>query len=231
MSSSIASAIGPSAEGDVVSLPELVYLRLRDAIVSGALKADQALRQEEIAQNLRVSRVPVREALSRLEVEGLVIQRPRRGYIVTSLNLEDIEDIFYIRMMIEERATRLATQRRTSEDVSGVARLVQSMDRLNGKGATDVQLYAERNRAFHLKLYEISGRPQLSRFMLVLRSNVERYIRIGGAIANAMDTAQEEHHRILDAFRRGAAAEAGRLAREHCQHTYDRLAAKLREGT
>lgn len=66
--------------------------------------------------------------MSRLEAEALVTQRPRRGYVVTSLNIEEIEDIFDIRMLLEERAGQLATQRRTQSDVQDVEPLLRAMD-------------------------------------------------------------------------------------------------------
>jgi len=225
----LSNALLPGAASiEVASLPELVYTRLRDAIISGAFDAGRPLRQEEIALNLGVSRVPVREALTRLETEGLVLQRPRRGYVVTSLNQEEIEDIFDIRMMLEERAAYLATKRRAASDIAHVERLVRAMDGMDMKDAAYFQLMTERNRAFHAKLFEVSGRPQLCRVMLVLRNSIERYIRVGGTIAAGFNIAHAEHHRIFDAFRRGDADEAAHLSREHCRHTYERLAAKLR---
>lgn len=217
--------------GDVplLSLPEIAYMRLREALLSGAFEAGESLRQEEIAQRLGVSRVPVREALRRLEGEGLVVQRPRRGYIVASLDPDNIEDIFDIRMMLEERAGYLATKRRTAQDIAEVERLLHAMDGIKIRSAADVALFAERNRAFHERLFETSKRPQLCRMMAVLRNSVERYVRVSALIATSLDRVHDEHHRIVDAFRRGDAEEVGRLCRQHCQNICDRLIASLRE--
>lgn len=213
----------------VPSLPEIAYVKLREALLSGAFEAGASLRQEEIAQRLGVSRVPVREALRRLEGEGLVVQRPRRGYIVASLDPENIEDIFDIRMMLEERAGYLATQRRTAQDVVDVERLLHEMDGIKIGNAADVSLFAERNRAFHDRLFETSKRPQLCRMMAVLRNSVERYVRVSALIAESLDRVHDEHHRIVEAFRRGDAEEVGRLCRAHCQNICDRLITSLRE--
>jgi DNA-binding GntR family transcriptional regulator len=212
----------------VPSLPEVAYVRMRDAILSGKFTAGQSLRQEELAQSIGTSRVPVREALKRLEVEGLVVLRPRRGYVVASLDPDEIEDIFDIRMMLEQRAGYLATLRRTAEDVAEIDRMLAAMDGMVIDGAADVDIFAERNRAFHARLFEASGRPQLCRTMAVLRDNVERYIRVSALVAKSLARVQGEHHRIADAFRRGDADEVGRLCREHCEGTCKRLIERLK---
>jgi DNA-binding GntR family transcriptional regulator len=216
------------AELEIPSLPQIAYAQLRDDILAGRHEAGSPLRQEELAQKMGVSRVPLREALRRLEVEGLVVQRPRRGYVVSSLDPEDIEDIFDIRAMLEERAGYLAAKRRTVEDIAEVEALLKAMDGLAIRDAADVDLFAERNRAFHARLFLASGRPQLCRTMIVLRNSVERYIRIGALIAGNLDRVKLDHYRIVDAFRRGDADETGRLSREHCEQTCERLVARLR---
>ncbi len=156
-------------------------------------------------------------------------QRPRRGYVVAALEPEAIEDIFDIRMMLEERAGYLATLRRGRGDIEAMERLLRSMDGMSIKNAANVHLFAERNRAFHNRLNETSGRAHLCRILLVLRNNVERFIRVGALIAGNIDHVQAEHHAIVDAFRRGEAEEVGRLSREHCRHTCERLVARLRQ--
>jgi DNA-binding GntR family transcriptional regulator len=169
----------------------------------------------------------LREALQRLEAEGLVMLRPRRGYIVTSLDPEEIKDIFDIRMMLEERAGHLATLRASAEDVAEVEKLLRAMDGLSIANAKDATRFAERNRAFHERLYASSGRAQLCRLMNTLRTNVERYIRIGAQIAGNLDRVRKEHQQIFDAFKRRDAQTVGRLCREHCAATCERLIERL----
>jgi DNA-binding GntR family transcriptional regulator len=209
------------------SLSEIAYQQVRNAILNGTLAAGQSLGQEEIAGQIGTSRVPLREALQRLEVEGLVLLRPRRGYIVASLDPDEITDIFDIRMMLEERAGYLATLRATSQDVAAVEELLHAMDGMTIANADDVALFAERNRAFHDRLYVGSGRTQLCRLMAVLRTNVERYIRVGARIAGNLDRVRDDHYQIFNAFRRRDAQTVGRLCREHCAATCDRLIARL----
>lgn len=215
--------------GQVPSLADVAYRQVRDAILSGALAPGQAIGQEEVASQIGTSRVPLREALQRLEAEGLVVLRPRRGYVVTSLDPEDIIDIFDIRMLLEERAGYVATLRATPADVAAVRELLDAMEDMTIGNAVEAALFAERNRAFHERLFAGSGRRQLCRLMTMLRTNVERYIRIGAQIAGDLERTRDDHHRIFDAFSRGDAQLVGRLCREHCKATCDRLLAKLHE--
>src|SRR5688500_15689005 len=93
------------------SLPDLAYDHLRDAILTGEFKDGADLPQEEIAARLGVSRLPVREALRRLDAEGLVVLRPRRGYVVASLDPEEIEDVLDLQAHLESLAGHAATRR------------------------------------------------------------------------------------------------------------------------
>src|SRR5688500_2191982 len=115
--------------GDLlVSAQQATHAKLRAMIFSGELRAGQPMRQEEIARRLGVSRLPVREALNRLATEGLVELKPRRGFFVTSLNADEIEDIFDMRALLEQRAGHLATERRTIADADAIDTIVRSID-------------------------------------------------------------------------------------------------------
>ncbi|MGE0873540.1 MAG: GntR family transcriptional regulator [Burkholderiales bacterium] len=209
------------------SLAEIAYQQVRDAILDGTLAAGESIGQEAVAERIGTSRVPLREALQRLEAEGLVMLRPRRGYIVTSLDPGEITDIFDIRMMLEERAGYLATLRATPQDVADLEALLHAMDDASSASAEDISVFAARNSSFHDRLYAGSGRVQLCRLMGVLRNNVERYIRIGARIAGNLERVREEHYAIFKAFKRGDAQSVGRLCREHCAATGERLLARL----
>lgn len=214
------------------SLAEIAYQQVKESILRGDLAAGQPLGQEELAARIGTSRVPLREALQRLDAEGLVMLRPRRGYIVTSLDPHEIRDIFDIRMLLEERAGYLATLNATSEDIAAVEELLFAMEGMKVRSAAEAMLFVERNRAFHTRLYAPSERAQLCRLMMVLRANVERYIRIGAQIAGNLKRVSFEHQQIFNAFKRRDAQTVGRLCREHCAATGERLIERLaREAT
>jgi DNA-binding GntR family transcriptional regulator len=210
------------------SVSEIVHDYLREGILGGTLLAGRALKQDEIATELGVSRAPVREALNQLEREGIVTLRPRRGFVVAALDPDEIVEIFRIRMLLEEHAARLATERRTLPDIAEVRKLLRAMDRVVMDSPAGIAKWAGLNRAFHDAIYRASGVARLSQLTANLRDTVEQYVRLDAATADRVGEAQQEHKRIVEAFEAGDAARTARLCREHCEHTCDRLIASLR---
>ena len=214
--------------GDIlVSAQQAAHDRLRQMIFSGAFQAGQALRQEEIARQLGVSRLPIREALNRLATEGLVELKPRRGFYVTSLDVEEIEDIFEMRAMLEARAGQLATERKTLEDADAIDRLVAELEE-TVNGPFDFERYSEVNVRFHERLYRSCGRKHLRRQIAGLRDKVAPLIRVLASENGELQRAQKEHRQLASAFREGNAPAVAELCGEHCAYTARALIKKLR---
>ncbi len=213
----------------VPSLPEVVYAHLRDRILDGSYGAGQPLRQEEIAQTLSVSRVPVREALTRLESEGLVVLRPRRGYMVVAITPDDIREISDISERLEELGAVEATRRRTPEDVAALEAILAEMDRLGdvarGGDKAALTAWAAQHREFHARLFATSGRKTLCRMIALSRDQLEPFIRIELSMSDYLVHATAEHQRIVDLFRLGSAEEVGRLCAAHIKKSCERLLA------
>src|ERR1700677_538761 len=205
--------------GDMlVSAQEAAHARLRELIFSGALQAGQALRREEIARQLGLSRLPVREALNRLATEGLVELRPRRGFYVVSLKPDEIEDIFEMRAMLEARAGHLATERMTALDAEALDHLVDSLDAaIHGNEGLDD--YARLNEQFHERLYQSCNRKYLRRQIGMLRDAVAPLIRLLASETGELRRAQQEHRQMARVFRLGDAAAVAELCRKHCAYT------------
>lgn len=209
------------------SLPELAYEHLRDSILDGRLEAGAPLRQEEIAASLGISRLPIREALRRLESEGLALLRPRRGYVVASLNRDEIDDVLDLQATLEARAGHAATLRRTDEVTKSLESCLAQLDKITAKTPVDVNAFAELNLKFHDTLFESSGRPFLCRTLRLLRSNAERYARMAAGMLVDLRQSQAEHRAILDAYRAGNADKVAELCRSHRDATRTRLLAHL----
>jgi DNA-binding GntR family transcriptional regulator len=209
------------------SLPELAYEHLRDAILDGTLEAGAPLRQEEIAAGLGISRLPIREALRRLESEGLALLRPRRGYVVASLNRDEIDDVLDLQATLEARAGHAATLRRTEAVTKALEDCLTQLDRVTARSPVDINGFAELNLKFHDTLFESSGRPFLCRTLRLLRSNAERYARMAAGMLVDLRESQAEHRAILDAYRAGDAAKVEKLCRSHRDATRTRLLAHL----
>jgi DNA-binding GntR family transcriptional regulator len=202
----------------LVSAQQATHAKLRAMIFSGELQAGQPMRQEEIARQLGVSRLPVREALNRLATEGLVELKPRRGFFVTSLNADEIEDIFDMRAMLEARAGILATERRTMADADALDVVVRALDAAL-EGSTTFEAWAELNLRFHTRLYQSCARKHLCRQIDLLRDTVAPLIRILALKDGELHRSQQEHRRLAALFRAGDAAGVGELCGEHCAYT------------
>ncbi|MEX0810201.1 MAG: GntR family transcriptional regulator [Dongiaceae bacterium] len=214
-------------ERPIKSVADLAHDQLRREIVAGELVPGEALRQAHIAERLGLSRAPVREALQRLEIEGLAVLRPRRGYVVADLDIVEIADIFEMRIWLEGRASALAAGRRTIADLRALEELIARMDECARGDTVDIVTWAALNREFHMKLFQISGRRQLCRMALSLRDSVERYVRVDYALSEMLRHAQHEHKGIFAALKAGDAERIESLSRAHCEHTRDRLIASL----
>ncbi len=179
-------------------LSERVYETLRDRIVTGDLPADTQVRQEQVAEDLGVSRTPVREALSRLVQEELVTLVPGNGYLVNDLSDEDINHVFEVRLSLELTAARLAFSRHNSVTIAGLHALI---DEMASADAADASAQFELNRQFHRALNEPCGNPLLMKIVDGLwdqpinRRITKAYLR-GGQNTAAMI---QEHRAIVDA--------------------------------
>lgn len=211
------------------SLPESVYQWLKSAISSGQFQPGQMLRQEEIARQLGVSRVPLREALQRLEGEGQVVLHPRRGYAVMELNLDEIAEIFRTRMLVEERAALYSARNRTAEDVRRVAAIFDEMEKIQLHHSKEIARWSRMNVDFHEALLAAARLPYIQRLAGSLRAVVEPYIRMEVSMTGGLDQAHAEHRAMVDAFADGAAKVLAKLSREHCEHTAERLLKGLKE--
>lgn len=194
------------------SLPDLIAESLRHAIVRGDIEPGEPLRQEEIAAQFATSRIPVREGLRQLEVEGLVSFHPNRGAVVTKLSPGDIREIFEIRLALETAALRFAIphhDERTWRDAEGILDAIDREDTANPWG--------EGNRRFHLALYAPAERPRLHEMIAGLYRNGERYEHKARTLAWYHERAQEEHRRLLDLCRKRDADAAVALLTEHIE--------------
>jgi DNA-binding GntR family transcriptional regulator len=208
---------------DARPLSDIIYGWLRERILVGRLMPGAEIRQELLARQFGTSRVPIREALSRLQAEGLITLRPRRGFAVASLSHDEIVEIFELRMALEEHAMRNATKERTETDAQQVETLVELMETLDPTAPQYLHEWMSTNRLFHTRLIECAHRKRVSEIALNLRDAVEPYIRIEANFNGQVGYANHEHREIFDAFKRKDAEAAARLSRKHCESTLKRL--------
>jgi DNA-binding GntR family transcriptional regulator len=186
---------------------------LRRAIVAGALRPGQRVAQEEVAERLGVSIAPVREALRVLEQEGQVTYLPRRGYFVTELRIEDLEEIYALRRTLEERAARHALPGLDEHDLQRIG--LAAMDCADAAATGDVAAGLEANRRFHFAVLGSPDHPHTMRLIRLLWDSTEAYRAIYYNAPAERRHSIDAHDRILAAVR---ARDADRLVAELDDH-------------
>ena len=178
---------------------------LRRAIVARELRPGQRIVQEEVAERLGVSIGPVREALRVLEQEGQVTYKPRRGYFVTEMRAEDLEEIYALREVLETRAARRALPTLGDDALERIAGA--AADCVNAAEAGDVAAELEANRRFHFGLLESPDQFHTMRVIRLLWDSTEAYRALYYNSPDERREAADAHDRILAAVQRGEADE------------------------
>lgn len=191
---------------DVHSVEEVVTTALRDAILSGELRPGERLLQEQLADQLRVSRIPLRDALRRLEAEGLVRIGPRRGAEVASLSRTDVIEVYDIRISLEPELMRRAVSALEPADIQ---RLVDMSEQMDARVDEPAQGRRAR-RAFYSELYAYADRPRTQGFILGLRDDVQRY-----HVMKNSERALHDHAELRECIR---VKDADRAAQVHSEH-------------
>jgi DNA-binding GntR family transcriptional regulator len=207
---------------------DALYTALRERILSGTLPPGIELRQETLARQFGVSRVPMREALSRLRAEGMIILRPQRGFAVTSLDEAEIIEIFELRMVLEQHALEIAARLHSDADVRAAERFLHAMEKLDLRDLSQVPIWLDFNHAFHTALVAASNRHRLTNITCTLRDSVEPYIRMEFHLTRSLDKAIEEHRPLFEAFAGRDEKQAGVISRAHCKNALDRLLESIR---
>ena len=201
---------------------ELVAAVLREAITTGHLKANQPLPQDEIATQLRVSHIPVREALRQLQSEGLVDYQPNRGATVSALEPAEISEIYEIRAILETAAIRQAVPRLTPAQLERARAILDRAEQVDD-GATWGSLDVE----FHQLIYGLERRPQLGEMIAGLLRRVDRYWLGHGLMLKHREEFEREHRSLLAAVERRDAERAAALLERHLAGASRRLVAEL----
>jgi DNA-binding GntR family transcriptional regulator len=204
---------------------QFVLAELRRAITTGRLRPGAPIRQDALAEEFEVSRVPLREALKTLQGEGLVTYEAHRGYFVETLSLDDLREVYRIRELLEEEAVRRAVARLTDADLDRLDAAQEEVERAAAAG--DVLVMATANRLFHMTLFECAGMPRLARLIRTLWDATDAYRSMYYGDAGNRERVVKEHRATLDALRRRAADEAVATLDVHRAHAVAELESVL----
>lgn len=188
-----------------------VYERIKQAIIEGELAPGQQLVEVPLAEWCEVSRTPVREALKRLEYDGLAVQG-NRGLVVRERSPEEILDIYETRIAMEATAARLAAERRTSHDL---VRLRQLDTRMRQTGPGEPDLAAAANSQFHRAVWRASHNESLIDLLERLNMHLGRYPATTLAYPGRWETAGDEHRQLIEAIGQRDGGLAGKIASGH----------------
>ncbi len=202
-------------------LNQIVFEKLHLEILRNRLKPGDPLRQEEITERLGVSRTPVREAIQRLQAEGLVTLVPRKGAVVSSIPHARIEEIYDIRGRLEAFAAGLAVGHITEQQESRLKKLVQEMEKLDP--AANLEKVLEKNREFHYLIYSAARNATLVEMIEELWKQIQRLRSFYLLTPNGYRDSTSEHRMILDAILAKDRAKVEELICMHCEHSKQSL--------
>jgi len=184
---------------------------LKERILAGHYREDQFIRQELIAQELGVSRIPVREALALLEAEGLVVREKFRGAVVPKLSVAEIEEIYALRGLLEPYLLEAAIERITPETIDQLTEIVSRSHQ-----TTDKAEWAGLNVEFHRTLYDAADRPLALQMLEKLLVRADRYLKMQRFLSTqTQEESDAEHLRILDCIKSGDKEGALEGLRQH----------------
>lgn len=210
------------------SLAENAADRIREQVLVGGYRQGQHLVEAKIADELKISRGPVREAFKMLRAEGLLNEEPRRGTFVVSITAQDVRDIYGLRAAVEGAAVKLLCR---AQDPDALAKLDTAAEAIStAANSGDTAAVARADLAFHEQLCHLSGNVRLletfRRHVPVLRG----LLRMDEKVMPSIEHVADQHWPVVDAVRAGDETEAIRLVTEHSEHAGELLARLLEHG-
>jgi DNA-binding GntR family transcriptional regulator len=195
------------------SLGEHVFESLKQAIIRGKISPDEWLVESHIAETLGISRTPVREAIHKLEREGLIERQPRGGFTALGLNRDDIEETFGLRGLLEGYAARLAAVKHKAQELKPLETKIEDFQKALDLKKMD--LLPAINTEFHDLLYGLSKSPKLINMINGLRDQIYRYREMILKERKFASTSNLDHKRMLQCIRKRDVEGAERLVKDH----------------
>lgn len=209
-------------------LREIVFETLREAIINGVLEPGERLMEIQLAEEMGVSRTPVREAIRKLELEGFVVMIPRKGAYVSGISMKDIADVFELRAALEGLAAGLAAERITEEELDQLERmLVKIGDCVQNN---DLEQLIELDTEFHATLFKASRNERLVQITSNLREQVQRFRTTTLSTPGRLKFTLQEHKKIVEAVSERNVELAKALASEHIENAENSMLEVLNQS-
>ena len=208
-------------------LREVVCEALRDAIKKGILEPGERLMEVQVADELGISRTPVREAIRKLEQEGYVIMMPRRGTYVADISESDVKEIFEIRSALEALATGLAARRIEQDELEMLQGYLLEIE--NYIHEKDIEKIVETDIKFHGLLYQVSRNERLVAIISNLKEQLARFRTLSMSYPGRLQETLEEHSEMVEAIANGDVSAARDAAERHMERAEETLLKALRK--
>lgn len=209
-------------------LRETVCESIRDAIQKGILEPGERLMEVQLADELGISRTPVREAIRKLEQEGYVIMMPRRGTYVADVSVRDVKEIFEIRSALESLATGLAARRIEPEELEKLQDLLLEVQKHAKKN--DIEKIVEADVAFHGLIYQVSRNERLVGIINNLREQLARFRTRSMSYPGRLEKTLDEHNEMFEAIADGDVSAARDAAERHMESAEKTLLKALKKS-
>ena len=219
-------SLGPAVESKPIR--EIAYETLKHAIITGELPAGSRIVETEYAERMHISRTPLREALRKLERDGLVEYMLRRGVVVRAFTISDVEEIYTIRNALEMLTLPAIIQNATENDIRQLRTLLAEMDPLTEKG--DIVNLAPLARAFHITLTALSGQKRIIRAIEGQEEYISRFTCLAIAKEDRRISAHQEHHRLVDYVEAKDLANFEKLTHRHIERSKETCMLALEES-
>ena len=211
---------------EFLPLRDVVFNTLRQAIRRGELKPGERLMEIQLANKLGVSRTPIREAIRKLELEGLVLMIPRKGAEVAEITEKNMLDVLEVRRALEELAVKLACERITEEEIQELKDAADAFQKILSE--KDITKIAEADEAFHDVIFKSTGNDRLIQLLNSLREQMYRYRLEYLKREEYHPQLLEEHQQIIDRITRKDQSEAAELIDRHIGNQVDVMLEMIR---
>jgi len=199
-----------------LTLREKILEHIRDAIISGSLKAGSKVSEPELADRYGISRTPIREAFRQLESEGYLTVIPRRGAVVSEFSQKDVEDFYAIKSILEGYAARQACNKLTDKELDKLQANNVRLTELAEEN--DIKAFFKVHNDFHDMFIKAADNERLRELITSVETRFQRLRFMSLSLPGRMNISVQEHGKIIDAFRRRDAATAEMLVRKNAEY-------------
>ncbi|MFK8011307.1 MAG: GntR family transcriptional regulator [Marinicellaceae bacterium] len=210
---------------EIQSSADIIANKIRNSIISGEFPSGQSLNQDKLSRIYKVSKIPIREALNQLKTEGLITFKNNRGSHVSSLSCDEVEEIYTIRMALEEIALKRSIPDLQEKDFIAAESILKLIDVSN-----NYLDWSKLNWKFHAAIYKSANMPKLLNMVSVLHNNVSRYLLLYLKDLNFQKISQDEHWQLFNLCRERNTKAAVELLKMHMQEALNITVIHMKEN-